>query len=346
MDLKTLREKDWIIYDCIRGSQAYGLATPTSDIDIGGVYVQPTSDILKGAFIPQIQDKKGDTVFYEIGRFIELICKGNPNMLDLLATPKECIIYEDKCWKEYFPDSSVYLTKNLRNSFVGYASSQIKKAKGLNKKINWDKASMTRKDVLDFCYVLGHKEESIMFKDWKYAFEHTDIGLAKVNNFPDIYSMYYLTSGGGIISEDSNEVQTRNIPKLSKHLGYLRFDRNAYSQHCKAYAEYTKWIKERNPVRYKENTGQGFDRKNMLHCMRLLYTAKDIAKGKLQIQRPERDYLLSIRNGKVNYNNLLQDSEKLIQEIKEAFDNSNLPDNVSLEFKQNLLLKIRNDKTT
>lgn len=326
MTIAELEKSGWIIYKCIRGSQAYGLATPKSDIDYAGIYIQPTNQILRGDYIPQISDEKSDIIYYEIERFIELACKGNPNVLDLLATSSEHVVFESPLFKKYFPDLSLYLTKQLRHTFTGYAMTQIKKAKGFNKKHNWDKDKVTRKGVLDFCYCLLEREKSVRFKKWKEIINSREneytlpinentIGLSKVNNFPGVYSMYFLGLKGGIIrilGNESNEVQVRDIPKDSDFLGYLQFDKNAYSTHCKTYREYQDWILKRNPVRHENNLKgeQGFDKKNMQHCIRLLLTAKDIAEKKqLIIQRPEREYLLSIKHGEIGYNEILEKAE-------------------------------------
>jgi predicted nucleotidyltransferase len=228
MTVEQLKKSGWIIHECIVGSHLYGTNKEGSDIDIKGVYVLPTDIILSGQYIEQVSDDKQDTTYYEIGRFIELAAKANPNILDVLGSDK--ITFTTDKWKEYFPDITPYLTTKLRHTFLGYAHSQIVKARGMNKKTNWEKSRMERKTPLDFCYVLLEKEQSVLFTTWcknNLAIPEYKIGLASVNNFPDIYSMYYLGKDGGIIGENSNDVQLRSIPKDSRFLKYMRFDRNA-----------------------------------------------------------------------------------------------------------------------
>ena len=41
----TIREKGLLIYEYIRGSHAYGLATETSDEDRGGVYIRKNCSV-------------------------------------------------------------------------------------------------------------------------------------------------------------------------------------------------------------------------------------------------------------------------------------------------------------
>jgi len=361
MTIEQLRKSGWIIYEVLSGSHAYGTATESSDKDYRGVYIQPTDTMLGlTGYMPQISDDKNDVIFYEIGRFLELASKGNPNIMELLNMPEENIIYKSDRWNNLFPDrvKNKFITTKLKHTFLGFAHAQIKKAKGLNKKINWDESKMKRKDVLDFCYVITVREDSTLFKHWSqslYTYGHfyslgvttlnlKDIGLAKVNNVPDLYSMYYMKEEGGIINENSNDVQLRSIPKDAKFLGYMRFDKNAYSSHCKDYAEYQKWIKNRNEARYEDTIshGQNIDGKNMLHVVRLLNMAKDIGSGKgVVVKRPEAKELLEIRKGKVSLQEIIGDFEKIGLEIRESFDNSNLPKEVNIKWLNKFLTSIR-----
>ena len=80
------------LFETICGSQAYGTALPTSDVDKKGVFVLPKEQFYSLNQIPQISDERNDEVYYELGRFMELLSKSNPNMLELLAMPEECIL--------------------------------------------------------------------------------------------------------------------------------------------------------------------------------------------------------------------------------------------------------------
>ncbi|MEM8892659.1 MAG: nucleotidyltransferase domain-containing protein, partial [Bacteroidota bacterium] len=41
LNIDQLKERDLILLECISGSKAYGLDTPTSDTDIKGVFYLP-----------------------------------------------------------------------------------------------------------------------------------------------------------------------------------------------------------------------------------------------------------------------------------------------------------------
>ena len=78
-----------------------------------------------------MQDEKGDEVYYELGRFVDLLSKSNPNALEMLFMPKDCIRHRHPVMD--LLDPKLFLTKKCEMSFGGYALGQVKKARGLNK---------------------------------------------------------------------------------------------------------------------------------------------------------------------------------------------------------------------
>jgi hypothetical protein len=64
----------------------------------------------------------------------------------------------------------------------------------------------------------------------------------------------------------------------------------------------------------------------MMHCVRLLFTARDIAMmHKVVVDRtPERDFLLNIKQGGWKYDDILQYSERLVEEVTQLFSTSGL----------------------
>ena len=83
------------LYLVIRGSHAYGTNIETSDTDYAGVFIQSVDDILGNKYVEQVNDDKNDIVIYELRRFLELLGKNNPTVLELLNTPEDCVIYKD-----------------------------------------------------------------------------------------------------------------------------------------------------------------------------------------------------------------------------------------------------------
>jgi predicted nucleotidyltransferase len=80
-----------IILEGVTGSTAYGLATENSDVDIKGVYLLPTKEILRIGFNPAKTTKDHtdpDWVYHEVGKFMSLVMSGNPTVTELLFLEK------------------------------------------------------------------------------------------------------------------------------------------------------------------------------------------------------------------------------------------------------------------
>jgi len=348
INIDFLRKNNLIIFEGISGSVAYGTNTPDSDKDIRGVFVQPLEHVLKYGFIDQVSDELNDVVFYEIGRFIDLLSKNNPNIIEILALPKDCILHCDEMFKNLMDMRAEFLTKRVKWTFAGYAIEQIRKARGYNKKMNWEEKEMTRKTVLDFCYVLVGNG-SVPFKKWmKNRGTQEDYGLAAIDHAHDLYALHYLGEAKyGVVSneETSNDVQLTSIPKGMNPVAYLSFNKDGYSSHCTKYKEYQTWLKERNANRFKMNKahGKNYESKNMMHTYRLLSMAHELSKGELRVRRTEeeREKLMKIRHGEYEYEDLLAEAEAMIAGLDAAFDASPLPEKVNVEYVNTILLEMR-----
>ena len=82
-----------VLIRCISGSQAYGLALPHSDTDVKGVFVLPRKELYGLHYTDQVNNDTNDIMFYEVGKFFDLLLKNNPNLLELLNTPDDCVVY-------------------------------------------------------------------------------------------------------------------------------------------------------------------------------------------------------------------------------------------------------------
>ena len=203
----------------IRGSHAYGTNIETSDTDYAGVFIQSKEDIFGFNYKEQINDDTNDTVIYEIKRFLQLLASNNPTVLELLNTPEDCIIYKDPIFNLILDNRDKFITKVCAKSFGGYGKMQIQKAKGQNKKQNWEKDKVTRKDVLDFVYVI-EGSKSIPWKKWNDGrYEEKFIGVVNVPNAMNVYAVYYDTDAHLYFSENISE-ETRII--LAKQIEFLK----------------------------------------------------------------------------------------------------------------------------
>ncbi|UKB85233.1 nucleotidyltransferase domain-containing protein [Chryseobacterium sp. MEBOG06] len=347
MTIQDLKTNNLILFEVISGSRSFGLATENSDTDIRGVYYLPKEDFFGLNYIPQISNETNDITYYEIGRFVELLQKNNPNILEILVSPHECILHKHPLMDFLKPED--FLSKLCKDTFAGYAISQIKKAKGLNKKI-LNPIDKERKSILDFCFILDG-QGSIPLKKW--LLEHRKVqekcGLTAIDHTKGMLALFYddshtLGYKGIIQHEEANQVSVSSIPKEEKPVAYLFCNLDAYSIYCKNYREYWKWITERNEDRYNvnENHGQNYDSKNMMHTIRLLQSCESIFKNNsLKTRVENRDELLDIKSGCQSYEAVMQKAENLIESIEHLHSISTLPEYPDLEKTTHILIEIR-----
>jgi len=351
MDLKYIKKEGLLLLDCISGSKAYALDTAQSDTDKRGVFYMPRNNFFGLEDAIQVSNDSNDESYSELGRFFALIVKSNPTMIELLNTPRACVLTKHPIFDKVLKED--YLSKQCKDTFAGYAVTQIRKAKGLKKKIS-NPVEPDRKSVLDFCFVPDH-QGSIPLQEFlkMRALDQSNCGLAKVPHMHDIYGLYYSENSNykGVVQKDSaNEVSLSSIPKGEKPITLMSFNKSGYSSYCKEYKEYWQWVKKRNDLRYQYTLqhGKNYDAKNMMHTFRLLAMAQEIgALGEVNVKRPDRAFLLKVRSGEFEYEELLLMAEERIQIIEDTFATSSLPDkpnadrlnNILVEFRETLYLK-------
>jgi len=344
---------DWIknngllVFEVITGSRSYGLDTATSDTDIKGVFVLPKDMFYGLEYTAQVNNETNDIVYYELKRFMELLSKNNPNILEMLHVPEKCVLQKHRVMDLLQPE--MFLSKLCEQSFANYAFTQIKKAYGLEKKIV-NPVEEERKSVLDFCFVHEDREAEPL-KKWlaEKGWEQSKIGLAAIAHVRDCYNLYYSNefNYAGVTKKDNaNEVSLSSIPKGEKPLAMLYFNKDAYSVYCKQYREYWNWVAKRNEERYKTTMshGKNYDAKNMMHVFRLLLMAKEIAtEGRINVYRKDREFLLSIKEGKFEYDELVQQAEALKDELPLLYQRSDLKDEPDVDKINDLLIRMRDE---
>ncbi len=347
MTIAELRQQNLIIFECISGSRAYGTNIETSDTDIRGVFVQPKASFYGLKRLEQVHDDKNDIIFYELRRFVELLSANNPNILEMLAAPSDCVVQKHPLFDLLNPQ--MFLSKICRNSFAGYATSQIKKAHGLNKKIH-NPQPVVRKALIEFCYV-AEGQGSVAVSEWlrRRNWEQKNVGLVALAHINDGYALFYdeaqMFDFKGIVhGEESNDVSLSSVPKGSTPVAFMSFNKDGYSAHCRQWKEYWEWVEKRNEHRY-ENTlehGKNYDSKNMMHTFRLLEMAEEIGRdGEIKVRRPNREWLLKIRKGDFDYAELMAQAEAKVVAIDAFFETSTLPKEPNIAVIEAALVTIR-----
>jgi len=340
-----------IIYDCIIGSQCYGTQTPESDIDYKKIFIADREELfgLRQFYTQQINITKDDAAF-EVGRFLELIANGNPTCLELLYVQDSLVIQTSDAFEYIKQYRDQFITKRSVKAYAGYAEEQLSKAKGKQKFINWDRERTIRKTPIDFCFITTSdgKSQSLAKYLKKNGMKQECCGLVGLSHMHGNYAMYYSETipYKGIQKDNSNNIRLSSVPKKEIPVGIVSFNLNGYESHCKDYNNYTQFQLNKNLVRYNTNRehGQDYDSKNIMHLKRLSDMGLEISEGKgLILVRPNREELLSIKRGEVNLDDVVKQAQENKKLMMNNLKNSKLPDEVDINFVNNLLIHIRNE---
>ncbi len=139
-------------YEATMGSEAYGVSSNTSDIDLYGFAIPDKQDLfphLRGEIdgfgtqkarfevwqMHHIEDKEArggaggvyDCQYYSIVKYLDLVMHNNPNMLDSLFVPQRCIRFATPVGQRIRDSRKLFLHKGSWHTFRGYAFSQLNK---------------------------------------------------------------------------------------------------------------------------------------------------------------------------------------------------------------------------
>lgn len=427
---QEIRDKGLLLYEYVRGSVSQGINTPLSDIDHGGVYLAPAEQLLGLGldYQDEIKSEKGDDDWMELNKFMRLLLKSNPTVLESLFIDDKYVLYEHPIMTEIKKHRNEFITKECFSGFIGYSCEQIKKCRSLKKL--FVQPIVERKTVLDFCYTF-YKQGSTKIENWLdyRGLKQKYCGLVNIPNMMETIGVYYDWGNHflnenihieelygaydnigtysttdiitkmkkstddneklkleedlkkchmcnmiefimdfyhlddmfalrdwyyeqspigykGIVNEKgtSNELRLSSVAKDERPVCYMMYNKNAFSSHCKDYKEYKDWEKNRNPVRYLQNKGKQFDRKNVAHAIRLMHMGIEIARGEgVKVDRTniDRDFIMNIRNGNSSYEDIISYLENKKIEMEDAMTSSTLPEKIDIEKINNLLIEIR-----
>ena len=193
MTIKEIEENGMIAYKYMAGSHSQNLNGPDSDVDFHGVYFTDFTKLigLGNGYEEEVSDERHDETYHEFGKWMTLLSKGNPNALESLFVPEGMVVGDiDPAIREVLKNRGKFVSKEVVKSLSGYAFNQIKKARGLGKKIV--NPVTERKDVLDFCYTFKN-QGSQPIKEFltENNLDQRYCGLVNIPNMKDTYGVYY-----------------------------------------------------------------------------------------------------------------------------------------------------------
>lgn len=142
--MKTFDLTKHMIFEGVAGSRLYGTHTPESDFDTRGVCLPPKEALLNPFQRFDVADSFDgeDKVVYALHKFFSLCADNNPNVLELLWVPPDKTLYSTPAWQKIVENRHLFLSKNVKHRFLGYAYSQMK---ALDRHRQWFLNPPTRK---------------------------------------------------------------------------------------------------------------------------------------------------------------------------------------------------------
>lgn len=284
------------------GSIAYGTNTPNSDIDIRGIAVNSSNEILLGKDFEQVVDVVTDTTIYSFTKMIQLLSNANPNTIEILGLKPEHYLKVTEIGQKLLDNKEIFLSKEVVNSFGGYAHSQLRR--------------------------LDNKSARSLNQT-----EHEKHVLNSVNNvtysFASRYNAYNNNIKLYVDKSNTNELDSEIYADINLKHYPLRDYLGMWSEMSNVIRDYDK-VSKRNKNAVEHNKIS----KHMMHLLRLYMMCIDILDKHeiITYREDEHDLLMSIRNNDfIDENNQpTEEFNKLVDEyqkrMEEAVKRTTLPD--------------------
>jgi len=343
--------KDRTILLTVAGSRAYGTHTPESDVDMKGVAV-PTREYFigfsnhfeqaEGSHVSQflfllndvekeiVKNSKMEGVIYDIRKFIKLAAEANPNILDVLFCREEEVRLTTSVGKKLRDSAQEFVSAKCHFSYSGYAFSQLKRIKNHRQYLlNPPKKMPARSDF-------GLPEKTLIPADQlasanacvKELMDSWSIDFTGVEPSTTIQIQQKIEDYLSVIESYKNSDIDPKFYAAAKELGvsdnliWVMQREREYESAKRSWTQYQNWKENRNKERAKLEAESGFDRKHAMHLIRLLHMGKEIlTEGKVNVWRGgiDADILNDIRNGGWTYEQVVEYSERLNEELSSIY---------------------------
>jgi predicted nucleotidyltransferase len=303
---------DRLIFLTRAGSHAYGTNIATSDEDFRGVAIAlPTHYLGFLENFEQTTFRDPDAVVYNLTKFMHLAAKANPSILELLYTDPEDHLVMTPLGERLLEARDLFLSKQVRYSFVGYAMSQLGRIERHKRwLLNPPKKQPTRAEF-------GLPEQAALSKEKMGAIE--SLVTDKLQSWDVDWEVLepvdriafrgeferVLTEMAVGAQEEQFAAAAHSIGVESNFLSLIQSERR-YRSAKKNWKQYQEWKKNRNPERAALEERFGYDSKHAMHLVRLCRMGREILEtGKVIVKRPDAEELLSIREGAWTYDKVI-----------------------------------------
>ena len=313
IDRLEVADNPTVLFRGIVGSRACGTQNANSDTDVRGIFVVPSAEYARLAQPPkQVSDERNDRTYYSLVRFCELMSEANPTTMEMLFLPDDCIMKTSPAHSMLVANRGLFVTHKAVDSHLGYALSQIKKAKGTNKRV-WNPWPEEPPQAEDYCLFLGDaKGRAVPVAEAGVDLSRCRVARLVGNRAADMFALYDYgeTADGGVFHGGMLVESDGAALAPAKRIGILIYNEQAFNSAKRQHHEYWDWRRHRNESRWtaQERGQMDYDAKNMMHLIRLLLSGENIVKTGVPIVRFEGERLetlLSIRRGEWKFDDIM-----------------------------------------
>jgi len=225
----------------------------------------------------------------------------------------------------------------------------MKRIKGHSKWMSKEQSGKFDKkpEMIDYCRIIEvdgktHRDKSHLLSWSQCSF------LTKETN--TIYKVWVIGKFGEVLNfngwtdeKNCTFYFEENISKYDKKfVGLLFFAKDEFDQSLKEYNSWKQWKDNRNIKRHELEKKYNFDTKHTSHLFRLMLGGLEILeKETYSVKRPEKDFLLDIRNGKYSYEWVIEKAEEFDKVVlPDAYEKSTLKHSVDKNLYVDIMIKL------
>lgn len=355
------------IFVTLAGSHAHGTAGAGSDVDLRGVCIAPLRERLSlGSTFEQCEGRldgplwdaivvrlrehptahsavseKVESVVFDLAKLVRLAANANPNALEVLFADEADWVYVQPKWHALHGERRRFLSKKVEETYLGYGLAQLKRIRTHRAWLL--EPPKQRPEREEF----GLADRTTLDRDARDRIEHAINGRMREYALDDLemppttraalrraLERFWLDSLATSEAELDSALHRTAAHGLgiSADVVHTLEAEKRYRTAVRHWDAYSEWKKQRNPRRAELEAKFGYDTKHAMHLVRLMRTGLELLEtGELSVRRDDAEELVAIRDGKLTYEELVEQAERLAALMRGAAERSKLPGDVDHE---------------
>ena len=304
------------ILRCYSGSHLHGTNHELSDEDYFGIFLPSTADVFSLEKEPDelrqsVKKSAGsrntvgdvDLVLFNLRKFFKLAAEGQSNQLEMLFTPASLILKQSAEFKQISDNRTLFLSKAVEKPFYGFVKSQFNKSIGKSQNLDLIQRVLAAMSAEEAKLTSGYFSSSM-----------------KTSEFFDTETSDYATIGSCKIPKGLSDNET-----VVLEIAGRKFDLNSPIKNMKTALQGLE-IKYGESTRKAKESGL-IDFKSLSHAIRLCEELIELLEdGHITLPRPNAEYLLDLKLGKVEKDRAVQHLGDLQGAVPQVLQESAIPE--------------------